>query len=137
MKKIELKARAFAKDYVATNFNGTEAAARNYNVKNRKVAGVIAVENLAKPSFQKSILEVLEEEGIDRKDVGRQHKIVLRQNKNYPAKNTAIDMYYKLSGDYAPEKKANFNLNLTNEQLNARLNELDTEIKRIKGNDTL
>lgn len=45
------KQKGFAIDYLETG-NGTQAARKNYNVANDKVASVIAAENLAKPSIR-------------------------------------------------------------------------------------
>ena len=60
MKKIELKAKRFAKSYLEHNLNGTQAALDNYNTDSRVVAKSIATENLSKPVFQKAIQEALE-----------------------------------------------------------------------------
>ncbi len=50
MDKLTKKQQGFVKDYIETD-NATEAAERNYNVKNRNVANAIGAENLAKPSI--------------------------------------------------------------------------------------
>jgi phage terminase small subunit len=54
MDKLTKKQRGFVKDYLDTD-NATEAAERNYDVKNRNVANAIGAENLAKPSIQQVI----------------------------------------------------------------------------------
>ncbi len=50
-KRISLKQKKFVKEYLAKG-NATEAAARSYDVKNRKVANTIGNENLAKHGLQ-------------------------------------------------------------------------------------
>lgn len=54
MDKLTKKQRGFVKDYLETD-NATEAAERNYEVKNRNVANAIGAENLAKPSVKQAI----------------------------------------------------------------------------------
>lgn len=51
MAKITRKQKRFVKEYLDTG-NATEAAARVYDVKNRRVANAVGNENLAKPSLQ-------------------------------------------------------------------------------------
>lgn len=69
-RKLTKKERGFVESYVETE-NGTQSALKHYDVANAKVAGVIAVENLAKPSIQhaievkrKSLKEALIAQGI-------------------------------------------------------------------------
>lgn len=68
--KLTKKQRGFVKDYVESE-NGTQSVLKNYGVKNAKVASVVAVENLAKPSIiqaievkRKSLKEALIARGI-------------------------------------------------------------------------
>ena len=58
-KKLTVKQRKWIKEYIKTG-NGTEAAWRAYDCKNREVAGAIATENLQKLS----IAELMEEMGL-------------------------------------------------------------------------
>jgi hypothetical protein len=53
-RKLTKKERGFVNSYVETE-NGTQSALKHYDVANAKVAGVIAVENLAKPRIQEAI----------------------------------------------------------------------------------
>lgn len=92
------KQKGFVKDYLETG-NATEAAARNYNVKNRHVAQVIGDENMAKPVVQSLVEEMfpdselyrLHREGLFDEDLGIRHKY--------------LDTAYKIKGTYAPERK--------------------------------
>jgi len=61
-----LKEKKFVKAYLKTG-NGTQAAMQSYDVKNRKIAGVIAAQNLAKLS----IGDIMDRQGLtDDKLVG-------------------------------------------------------------------
>lgn len=57
------KQQAFVSHFVS-GLNGTEAAMRAYNVKNRNTAAVIASENLRKPKISQTLGGILEENGI-------------------------------------------------------------------------
>ena len=57
--RLTPKQKGFVADYVKTK-NGTEAAARNYKVKNRNVAKSIGSENLTKPDIVKRIQDSME-----------------------------------------------------------------------------
>lgn len=59
MDKLTKKQKGFVKDYIETG-NATEAAERNYDVKNRNVANNIGAENLAKPSVRGVIISLAE-----------------------------------------------------------------------------
>jgi len=97
-KKLTPKQKGFVKDYLETG-NATEAAARNYDVANRHVAGTIGAENMEKPVIQSLIeknfpdeeLYSLHREGLFDEDLLIRHKY--------------LDTAYKIKGNYAPEKK--------------------------------
>lgn len=72
--KLSKKQKGFVKDYIKTG-NATEAAERNYNVKNRNVANNIGAENLAKPSIVKEIMSIAE--SFKDEDVVAIHKQLL------------------------------------------------------------
>lgn len=92
------KQKGWVKDYLETG-NATEAAARNYDVKNRHVAQNIGAENMAKPVVQSLVEEMfpdselykLHREGLFDEDLAIRHKY--------------LDTAYKIKGNYAPEKK--------------------------------
>lgn len=65
-KRMSHKERGFVKD-IAEGKSGTEAALRNYNVKSRKVAGVIAAENLAKPRIIEALADAFPDELLKKK----------------------------------------------------------------------
>lgn len=59
-KRISKAQKGFVKDFVKTG-NATEAAQRNYKVKNRNVARSIGNENLTKPAILKEIKSIAKE----------------------------------------------------------------------------
>lgn len=133
MKKIELKAKAFAKSYIRNKFNGTAAVKELYNPNNDHTARSIAAENLTKPIFQKAIIETMEEMGFNDEMVSKIHKRNLQQNKNLPASNSAADMYYKIKGHYAPEKKITLNFKYKDiQQVRERTAQLLNELQQLR-----
>ena len=130
MKKIELKAKQFAKKYIENNYNGTETAMQVYNAKNRNVAHNIASENLQKPTFQKAIQEALED-SISTKDRISLVERNAKQSHTLPASNTALDMMFKIMGDYAPDKSERITITLTGAEALVRLREIDEEIRAL------
>lgn len=112
LRKIDLRAKQFARQYIKNDFNGTKTVLEMYNTTDKKTAGVIAVENLAKPSFQKAIIEEMEKRGLNDEMVLKELEYNIKQYKHLPSKNTAMDMYFKLKGDYAPEKKLSVNVDI-------------------------
>lgn len=58
------------------------------------------------------IQEIMENYGFSEEELMKEHKKVIRQNKNLSAKNTAIDMAYKLKGIYPPSRTETKNLNI-------------------------
>ena len=79
--------------------NGTQSALKHYDVANAKVAGVIAVENLAKPSIQhaievkrKSLKEALIAQGITEDYLADRVGVLLKAtNEKGQEDYTAID----------------------------------------------
>lgn|SRR3990167_7159689 len=132
MKKIELRAKQYAKKYIENNFNGTETAQQLYDVKNRKVAQSIATENLSKPVFQDAIREAMEESGLKREVRHRLLERNAKQAKNYSASNQAIEIATKIAGDFAPERKITANIDITNpEQLREEVKAIIDELKAL------
>ena len=132
MKKIELRAKQFAERYVANNMNGTQTAVELYNAKERKTAQSIATENLSKPVMQKAIVEEMEKQGLDDKTISEIMNRNVKQKQSYSASNTAIDIYHKVKGTYAPEKKETINLNLTGVDLKDAIRDTMSEIKELE-----
>lgn len=100
------KQRQFVNEYADTG-NGTQAALKAYDVKNAKVASVVAAENLAKPSIQAE-LEIL---GFDSNTAKRVVGEILSQREVEPQHRLkAADLVFKVQGDFAAEKHLNVNV---------------------------
>ena len=102
---LTLKEKKFCDLYLEWGGNGTNAAYEVYNCNNRRTAASVASENLTKPNICSYLGLKLEEYGYSDDNVKKQHLFVLNQMSNLSAKNKAIDMYYKVTGEYAPEKR--------------------------------
>ena len=134
MKKIELKAQQFAKSYLKNKCNGTKTALEVYDTESKNTAHAIASENLQKPTFQRAILKEMEAQGLTDKGLMNIHKRNLEQAELLPSSNAALDMAYKLRGDYAPEKKQSISLNIdinNPEAIDKRIEELTTQLKEL------
>lgn len=110
-KKLTLKQKLFCQYYLETLGNGTEAVIRaGYKVTSKEgqpdriLAKSIASENLTKPYIRKHIDKLLKAKGFNDDSVKLQHLSLISQSKNLPVKVRAIDLYYKVKGDYAPER---------------------------------
>ena len=64
LKRLSFKQKGFCKTFVENKGNATDAAEKNYNVKNRKMATVLGSLNLDKPMIQNEIERLMEEKEI-------------------------------------------------------------------------
>lgn len=127
-KRLTPKEKGFVKDYLATG-NGTEAAIKNYDTTSRKVASVIAAENLAKPRIQSVILDALPDELLSKVHrEGLEANRVISANITYgdadektndfievpdhAVRHKYLESAYKLKGSFAPEKSLNMNVEI-------------------------
>ncbi len=121
------------KDFVATG-NATEAALRNYNVKDRVVAKSVGSELLSFPAVkkaieikQKTLADALPDELLTEKHLALLNKkeVIVRNNVTSGEIETiptgeidsqavakGLDMAYKVKGTYAPEKSQALNINI-------------------------
>lgn len=104
-RKLSKKQKGFIKDYIETG-NATEAAMRNYNVKDRLIARVVGSENLAKPYIANIIEETLGDDLLAEKHLALLNKRDVLGEIDTIAVKAGLDMAYKIKGTYAPEKKA-------------------------------
>jgi len=102
--RITYKEKDFCEHFLDFKGNGAEAAFETYNCKNIRVAASVASENLTKPHIIAYVDLKLTERGFSDENVKKQHLFTLNQFADFGAKNKAIDMFYKLKGDYAPER---------------------------------
>lgn len=135
----KVSAKILAKEYLSNGLNATKTIKKfkpKYNNGTAKVAGS---RMLSSDNFRKGITEVMEEQGITDDYLLKEHNKVIKQDKHLPSKNTAIDMAYKLRGDYAPEKREIKSLNINyndTEQVKKRLKDLEDELKEVRGRDS-
>ena len=133
--KMELKTKAWAKEYIKQGFNGTETAlkfAKKGKLMKRETAKVIASENLTKPHYQKSIIEAMEKIRLDDDLINKITKRNIKQKSSISASNQAIDMYHKIKSNYAPERKITTNLTLTGKDLDMAIKSKIQELKALE-----
>jgi phage terminase small subunit len=73
MPKLTRKQKEFADEYIRTG-NGTQSALKAYDTTDRKTAGVIAVENLTKPSVADYLQENRERAKVRMVELSEQNK---------------------------------------------------------------
>lgn len=121
--KLSLKQMLFCQAYVDTYGNSTEAVLRaGYNISkkngnpDRNLAKSIGSENLLKPDILAYINKLLEKAGLNDEGVAIQHRFLIDQFSDLSVKARAIDIYYKLKGNYSTKKyeisaQGTFNIN--------------------------
>lgn len=135
MNKMELKTKAYAKEYIKQGFNGTATAlkfAKKGKLMKRRTAEAIASENLSKPIYQKAIIEEMEKIKLNDTFINRITKRNIKQKKSTSASNQAIDIYHKVKGSYAPVKRETLNITLTGKDLDAKIQEKIKELKLLQ-----
>ena len=108
-RKLTKKERLFVREYAKTE-NGTQSALKAYDVNGPKVAGVIAVENLAKPRIQEAVkLEIrrladrIPDELLEQKHLELINKVDKEGELDVQAVSKGLDMAYKLKGAYGEQ----------------------------------
>lgn len=102
--KIDFKQRQFCEKYIEFQGNGAEAYLEVYKCKNIRVAAALASRVLTYANIIAYIDKRLDEVGFCDDNVKKQHLFTLNQFADLSAKNKAIDMFYRIKGQYAPEK---------------------------------
>lgn len=103
---MTMKEKLFCDAYLDFKGDGVDAIFEaGYECSNAKVAAAMAWENLRKPNLIAYINSKLEEFGFNDDEAYKQHLFLLNQHSDLKSKAKAIDMYYKIKGTYAPEKK--------------------------------
>jgi len=125
--KLTLKQKLFCDFYLEGSGNATEAVIKaGYNVSkkngqpDRMIARNIASENLAKLGIKNYIRKKLDTMELTDENVMRQHAFLINQFGDLSVKAKAIDMYYKKTGAYSPDK----NDDTRNKNLDGYLNRL-------------
>jgi len=128
------RAKILSKEFIKQNFNATATIKKLEPKIKPKTAEVKASRMIRSVEFNKSLEETMEELGLNDKLVERIHKRNLKQSKSLPASNEALNIYHKIKGNYAPEKKLTANLNIDvrdKEALNKRIKVLREELKQL------
>jgi hypothetical protein len=104
-RRITVKQKMFAQEYVASKGNGTQSALKVYDVKDDHVAGSIATENLGKPVVAEEIRRGFEKAGLTKEKVFELHTEGMKRaiNEGQPRMSDgfkALDMFYKLVNWY-------------------------------------
>lgn len=111
---LTLKEKLFCEKYLEFYGNGVKAIFEaGYKVHDPKVAAVMAHEYLRKPNLMAYIDSLLAEYGFSDDNVEKQHLFVLNQFADLPAKNKAIEMFYKLRSKFPAEKHQHVVVNIT------------------------
>ena len=132
---MELKTKAFAREYIKNNFNGTKTAlkmASKNKLMKPETAKAIASENLTKPIYQKAIIEEMERINLNDTLINRITKRNIKQKSSLSASNQAMDMYHKVKGSYAPIKRESVNITLTGADLDAKIQDKIQELKSLQ-----
>ena len=122
---LQPKQKLFADFYLETGGDRIEAIIEagyevNYKdkkgndtgVPNRRLASVMAYEELRKPHITSFINSKLDEYGFNSDNVKGQHLFLLNQHADLKMKGKAIDMFYKIRGKYPREPKTDVNVNI-------------------------
>ncbi len=103
---MSMKEKLFCDAYLSFKGDAVDAVFEaGYDCKNANVASVMAFDLLRKPNLIAYINSKFEEYGFNDDNAFKQHLFLMQQHSDYKTKAKAIDMYYKLKGSYAPEKK--------------------------------
>ena len=110
--KSKTKDKVLAKEYLANGMNGSAVMRKFKPHLTKSSTKVRASKMLNDPGFQRALKDEMETQGITSSKLSELLNRNMGQENNLPASNTAIDMAFKVRGDYAPEKKLNLNLKL-------------------------
>lgn len=98
-KDLTIKQRVFVKSYLETGGNGTQSALVAYNCSNAQSGDAVSREVLGNPRVHQAICELMRERGLDDDSLLTIHKELL-EDKDPAIRLRALDMAYKLSGQY-------------------------------------
>lgn len=102
--QLTIQQKTFCDTYLTFGGNGVEAALEAYDCKDRRSAASVASRVLTEPNIIAYINSKLEESGFNDDNVRKQHLFLLNQHSDFNSKSKAVDMFYKLKGNYAPEQ---------------------------------
>jgi len=100
------KEKAFCEYYCQFGAIGADAVIKaGYKCKNRRSAYQLASEYLTKPNIFEYVHSLYDIYGLNDDDVEKEHLFLIKQNGDLHAKARGVDMYFRRTGKYAPEKK--------------------------------
>lgn len=135
--KTKLETEVFAQEYVKNGFNGTKAAQKLKPHLNYDSAKSEAHNKLTNTYSREAILAALEKQGLTQDEISKIHKRNVKQGKNLPASNAALDMLYKIGGTFAPEKSMSVNVNVDVSDPAQLEAEIKATLAEIKGLDSM
>lgn len=106
-KRLSVKQRIFAEEFVKTKGNGTQSALKAYDTTKPEVANAIAVENLQKPLIRLEIEHLLKQNDIDITEILGIHRRNMNQDKHLPTSQKAVGDFYEILGLKNTEKPSN------------------------------
>jgi hypothetical protein len=134
------RVKTIAEEYLKNGLNGKRAVMKFRPDIQENSAEVIASRLLNNDMFKESIQEVINENPKLRKSkVLSKLASNIYQEKHLPSSNSAMDMYFKLQGDYAAEKKEIKSLNINyndKQQVIKRLKDLEEELNEVRSRDS-
>lgn len=107
-KRLSHKEKGFVRDIVKGK-TGIQAILDNYDTTDKKVAGVMAVQNLEKLRIQeaiKSIADSIPDDLLVERHLELLNKRDVLFGADTQAVKAGLEMAYKLKGSYAPDKLA-------------------------------
>jgi len=100
---LTIKQSKFVKA-VTQHGNGTQAVIdAGYDVQNRQVAKVISSENMAKPTVQREIEAIMEQQGMTQDKAVAMHNELMHSD-DPRVKLGAVKLFYEVKGLFAPKK---------------------------------
>ncbi|HEB13505.1 MAG TPA: hypothetical protein ENI13_00830 [candidate division CPR3 bacterium] len=129
MPRSKIKNTILAKTYLKNDLNATKTMRKLKPHITNGTAKFYGSKMLNNAGFQRALKDEMDSQGITSEKLTELLNRNMGQENNLPASNTAIDMAFKVRGDYAPEKKLNVNLTLQGKELDKAIKEKLEEIK--------
>ena len=101
---MSMQKKEFCEKYLEYNGNGSRAYIEVYSPKNTNIARISASQLLTTPNVVNYINSLLDSEGFNDQNVTKQHLFLLNQHADLSSKSRGVDLYYKLKGQYAPDR---------------------------------
>lgn len=102
---MNMQKKLFCEKYLEFNGKGTQAYIAVYGPqKNGNTAHVAASQLLTTPNVVAYINSMLDSEGFNDQNVTKQHLFLINQHGDLANKSRGVDMFYKLRGQYAPDR---------------------------------